>query len=363
LGLTALGWLAGCTTPVRREALRRFEFQRAEMGMPVRMVIYARTHLEAADAALTAFDRIRTLNGVFSDYEEDSELSRLSLASGQGHAVPLSPDLWEVLDRAQKLAEDSEGAFDVTVGPYVNLWRRARRERELPKPALLARAREAVGFRQVTLDSRRRTARLEVPGMRLDLGGIAKGYALDEALDVLRKRGLPAAFIACGGDLRAGDPPPGKRGWQVELESVDASGTRAVEKLFLARGALASSGDLFQFAEINGVRYSHIVDPRTGYGITNRSLVHILAPDLTTADSLATAVSVLGPDAGIRLLESRRNVDGRVQCAVGPAVEIRESPGFARRLRFAPQDGVRAATGRSRSAGQLRPSSPHSTRP
>lgn len=306
--------------------------------MPVRMVIYARTHLEAADAALAAFDRIRELNAVLSDYETDSELSRLSLTSALGQAVPISPDLWEVLRRAQELAERSGGAFDVTVGPYVNLWRRARREKELPKPELLARAREAVGFRHLTLDSRRRMASLAVPNMRLDLGGIAKGYALDAALEVLQKRGVTTAIVTCGGDMRAGDPPPGAAGWQVELGSVDSTPNRGVETLLLARSALATSGDLFQFVEIGGVRYSHIVDPRTGCGLTNRSLVHVLAPDLTTADSVATAVSVLGPDAGIRLLESLLGVSGRIQCAsTNGGVDIYESSRFPRQMRSVPQ--------------------------
>ncbi len=326
--------LAACAhTPSRSVQLRRFEFQRPEMGMPIRMVLYAPSHLQAADAALAAFDRIRELNAIFSDYEPDSELSRLSLTAGEGRAIALSTELADVLCRAQRLAVQTEGAFDVTVGPCVNLWRRARRQQEFPKPELMARARAAVGYRHLELDFRARTARLRVPNMRLDLGGIAKGYALEAAWNVLRQRGIRSALITGSGDMRAGDPPPGQAGWRIELAALDLPGAPPAQYLHLRNQALATSGDMIQYVELAGTRYSHIVDPRTGLGLTNRSLVHILAPDAAKADSLATAVSVLGPDRGIELIKTTPGVAGRIAYLDGDKVRVRQTSGFSTHMR------------------------------
>lgn len=333
LTLVANGQCAG------GEPLRRFEFTQPQMGMPFRIVLYAARESQAADAARAAFARVAELNRVLSDYEEDSELVRLNRSAGSGMAVPVSPDLWRVLERAQRLAARTDGAFDVTVGPAVQLWRRARRQRELPAPERLAAALRAVGHRHLVLDARRRTARLDVPGMRLDLGGIAKGYALDEALAVLRGRGLPRALVSGGGDMAAGAPPPGARGWRIELAAPDVAGAPPACFVWLKNAGLATSGDLFQFVEIGGRRYSHIVDPRTGFGLTDHSLVTVIAPDCMTADSLATAVSVLGPEAGLRLVESSRSVAARIIRQPEGTLQRFESRRFARHV-IGPEKGT-----------------------
>src|SRR5262245_37767566 len=188
------GWFAAMTltvcscahSPHSDATLHRYEYQQPQMGLPSRIVLYAPDSTNANAAAAAAFKRIAQLNDILSDYDTDSELSRLSRTSGEGKAVPVSEDLWRVLERSQALAERSDGAFDVTVGPFVNLWRKARREKKMPNPDWLANARRAVGYRHMRLDPKGRTAELLAPDMRLDLGGIAKGYAIDEALKVLR---------------------------------------------------------------------------------------------------------------------------------------------------------------------------------
>jgi thiamine biosynthesis lipoprotein len=321
--------VAGCASPpASAPALRRFEFEQPQMGVPFRMVLYASSLAEAEAAATAAFQRVRQLNELLSDYEDESELTRLSRTAGRGKAVPVSPELWFVLAHAQALAERSGGAFDVTVGPCVQLWRRARRVKQLPRDDALAAARAAVGWQKLRLDPRRRTAELLAPRMRLDLGGIAKGYAVDEALKVLRARGITRALVSGGGDLAVGEPPPGQRGWRVELAPLDV--TNAPPALFvrLANQALAMSGDVFQHLEIAGRRYSHIVDPRTGVGLTDHSLVTVLARDGTTADSLATAVSVLGPDAGLRLIERTAGAAARIVRRPADTMEVFESTRF-----------------------------------
>ena len=331
---------AGCVSPATRErqataippTLTRYEFSQPQMGLPFRLVFYT-TDAGAANTAMTAaFARIRQLNDSLSDYDPDSELSRLSQTAGSGAAVPVGGDLWRVLARAQQLAERSGGAFDITVGPVIQLWRKARREKKLPAPERLAAARAAVGWKNLRLDPRRHTATLLVPDMRLDLGAIAKGYAIDEALAVLRAHGVRRALVSGGGDLCAGEPPPGKAGWRIELAPLDVPHAPPAQFVSLAHAGLATSGDLFQHLEIDGRRYSHIVDPRTGVGLTDHSLVTIIARDCLTADSLATAVSVLGPEAGLKLVESTRGAAMRTVRQPGAQVEVRESPRFKEQL-------------------------------
>jgi thiamine biosynthesis lipoprotein len=325
----ALVLVQGCATTSREGApLSRFEFTRPQMGLPFRIVLYAPDTNTANAAAEAAFARISQLNDILSDYDADSELSRLSRTAGEDRAVPISADLWTVLERSQALARRTDGAFDVTVGPVVNLWRKARREKQLPAAERLAEALAAVGWRKLELDPRARTAKLLVPDMRLDLGAIAKGYAVDEALKVLRAHGVTRGLVAGGGDMVVGDAPPGKPGWRIELAPLDVTNAPPARFVILRNRALATSGDVFQHVEIDGVRYSHIVDPRTGMGLTDHSLVTVIARDCTTADSLATAVSVLGPDKGLKLVEQTPGVAARVVRRPGAVIEVRESRQF-----------------------------------
>jgi thiamine biosynthesis lipoprotein len=297
-------WSAGCAAD-RGLGLERFEFTRAEMGMPFRIVVYAPSETKARAGADRAFNRVAALNGVMSDYEDDSELSRLSHTAGTGQWVEVSADLWAVLARGQAMARASDGAFDVTVGPYVRLWRRARRQRELPEDFRMVEARSAVGYRFLEMDAGRRQVRLVRPGMRLDLGGIAKGHALQEACADLERSGLPRALVTGGGDMVAGDAPPGRPGWRIEVASLDVTNAPPSRWVWLKREALATSGDLFQRLELDGRRYSHIVDPRTGIGLTNHCLATVIARDGMTADALSTAVSVLGPKQGLNLVKTQ----------------------------------------------------------
>jgi thiamine biosynthesis lipoprotein len=203
-------------------ALSRYEFNKPEMGLPFRIVLYAKSDEQARTSAFAAFARIEQLNGILSDYDPDSELSKLSRTSGSGQAMKVSGDLWSVLNQSQELAERSRGAFDATVGPAVNLWRKARREKKMPDKDELAKAKAAMGWENLRLNSRNHTVELLVPNMRLDLGGIAKGYAVDEAMKILRQHGIRSALIAGGGDMAVGDAPPGKSGWTVEIAPIDS---------------------------------------------------------------------------------------------------------------------------------------------
>ena len=318
------------TSPSGSRTESRFEFTQPQMGLPFRIVLYAPDETAGQGAAAAAFARISQLNAILSDYDPDSELSRLSQTSGSGRPVKIGDDLWTVLERSQQLALRTSGAFDVTVGPYVNLWRKARREGRLPRADLLAEAGAAVGWGKLQLDSRGRTALLQVPNMRLDLGAIAKGYAVDEAMKVLQARGIVRALVAGGGDMALSGPPPGQKGWRIEVAPLDLSNAPPARFVFLAHAALATSGDVFQRLEVNGQRYSHIVNPKTGIGLTDHSLVTIVAPDCMTADSLATAVSVLGPDKGLKLVAQNRGCAVRIVRSPGAQLEVMESKEFER---------------------------------
>ncbi len=330
-------WLAvaclvvGCANQAAPQ-LSRFEFEQPQMGIPFRIVLYASTEAQAQAAAQAAYDRVKQLNAIMSDYEEESELSRLTQTAGTGQAVKVSLDLWRVLSQAQALAARSEGAFDVTAGPYISLWRRARRIYRLPEPEKMAAARAAVGFEKLKLDPKERTAQLLASRMRLDLGGIAKGYAVDQALAVLKKQGVPRALVAGSGDMAAGDPPPGKEGWQIELAAHDATNAPSKRFVLLRNYALATSGDIFQNVTIEGKRYSHIVDPRTGLGLTDHGLVNLIAPDCATADAMATAVSVLGPAKGLELIEQTPGTAALMTHLENDRLEQRQSRRFGQFL-------------------------------
>lgn len=221
-----------------------------------------------------------------------------------GEPVPVSGELFEVLRESQRLAKLSDGAFDVTIGPVVRLWRRARRTETLPPPEQLALARVSVGWEKLKLDARNKTATLLAPNMQLDLGGIAKGYAADQVLSVLRSHGINRVLVAASGDIVAGDPPPGQRGWRVTIGSPANSGL-TTNQLQLANAAVSTSGDSEQFVIINGQRYSHIVDPHTGVGLTNRSQVSVIAPCAMHTDAFDTTVCVLGVEKGRALIQAQ----------------------------------------------------------
>jgi len=293
--------------PVVATALARHETSEPHMGTTFRLVLYASSAEQAVRASQAAFARVAELDAILSDYRADSELMALGRRAG-GPPVLVGPDLLRVLSASQEWARRSGGAFDVTVGPVVQLWRRARRIGEMPRAPALAEARALVGYRKLLLDAPAGTARLAQAGMRLDLGGIAKGFAADEAQRVLRAHGITRALVAAGGDVVVSGPPPGRPGWSVAVALPAPLRDPDAPPLELREAAVSTSGDAEQFVTLDGVRYSHIVDPRTGIALTGRSGVTVVAPTGTTSDALATAISVLGPERGLALAEATPGV-------------------------------------------------------
>ena len=318
-------------SPTKPDTLRRFEFHRKQMGVPFAAAFYACDE-EAANKAISAvWSRIEYLNSLMSDYDSNSELMRLCRDSGPGKPIAVSAELFCVLTKSVEVSELSGGAFDVSVGPLIKFWRRARRQKELPDPQQLNEARTLVGYRNIklcrtgtpacplvvskvsqlvgqecpTYENETGTVELLKPGMKLDLGGIAVGYACDEAIKVLKGHGINRAMIDGSGDIVLSDPPPGECGWRIGIASLREPDAEPTLFSRLANCSISTSGDAFQFVELGGQRYSHIVNPMTGLGLTDRCSVTVIAPDGITADALATAVSVLGPERGLKLIESQ----------------------------------------------------------
>lgn len=271
------------------EVATAFSLERPLMGTLFRIKTYTGDTKLAEMASAEAFAAADAINAIASDYIADSELLSFSkLPAGKQH--PVSATLFPLLLQAQYFAGKTEGSFDPTLGPLTRLWRESRRRKTLPDDETLTKALAASGHEKLILDEKNRTLTFAVPGMRLDLGGIAKGQAADAMLAVFKKHGLASTSITCGGDVRVGDPPPGKNHWTV---AVKTSG-ETKPPLELTNAAVSTSGDLHQFIEIAGKRYSHIIDPRTGLGLTEARTATVTAPTAAESDAMATAKCVSG---------------------------------------------------------------------
>ncbi len=343
-------WLvAPCQAEPPTSQLRRFEFQRTLMGVPFAAAFYAPDEASANKAITAVWEHIEHLNSLMSDYDSNSELMRLCRDSSPGRPVSVSPELFRVLSKSVEVSDLSDGAFDVSVGPLIKLWRRARRQKELPDPKLLQEARDLVGWKNIKLrrmgtparpspDEKRTdgqecpssgTVELLKPGMKLDLGGIAVGYAADEAIRILKQHGITRAMIDGSGDIVVSDQPPGTAGWRIGIASLREPDAAPTLFATLANCSISTSGDAYQFVEVGGRRYSHIVDPKTGLGLTERCSVTIIAPDGITADALATAVSVLGPQRGLKLVESQPCIAAMFATLDGDKLVTRQSSNWS----------------------------------
>ena len=313
--------------PGAEQPLHRYEFIETHMGSEFKIRLYSLDEATARSASRAAFERIAALDAAFSDYQPESDLMKLCERAG-GPPVEVSADLFNILQRSKLMFERSEGAFDVTVGPVVRLWRRARRERKLPAKETIERALSLVSSDFMILDSRTKTVRLAKPGMKLDLGAIAKGYASDAAVKVLKQSGITRCLVAGAGDIVAGDAPPDSTGWSVGIAPLEDPESVPDRTLSLKNGAVSTSGDTERFVEIAGKRYSHIVDSKTGLGKVDRASVTVVAPDGTTADALATAVYALGPDRGLALVENIEGASAYIVRIERKGKVIRESKRF-----------------------------------
>lgn len=285
----------------------------AEPHMGTEFAIRAWTE-EGREADLTlsarkALDRVAELDATLSDYRPESEINELARAP-VGEPFAAGEDLYRLLETAGLLAAETGGAFDPTAGPLVRLWRMARKNGALPTPEQIASAKARTGFRHLILDPDNRTITKRVDGMLFDLGGIAKGYAADAALAILRADGFPRALVAASGDIVVGDPPPGEAGWRIGIETLEIGrAPKDLQTVTLANRAISTSGDTRRYFEHEGTRYSHIVSTHTGLGLTERIGASVVAPDAITSDSHATAVVLLGSKEGLQFIRNKRGIE------------------------------------------------------
>jgi len=278
------------------------------MGTFAHIIAVAEDSGTAKNCVRAALEEIRKVDELMSDYKSDSEVSRVNREAGE-RAVKVSEATYEVLQRSVEFSEMSGGAFDITVGPLVALFRKAKESKVAPGEEQIALARSKVGFEKLKLNIENKTVQFSDKGMLLDLGGIAKGYAIDKAIEAAQRCGAIGAMVDIGGDVRCfGLPPEGKDHWLIGLqdpnsaiEGIEGGGLLLVLKI--TNAAVATSGDYQQFVLIEGKQYSHILDRRTGTSAEGPSSVTIIADNATNSDALATALSVMGVQKGLALIE------------------------------------------------------------
>ncbi|HXR78450.1 MAG TPA: FAD:protein FMN transferase [Bryobacteraceae bacterium] len=308
-------------------ALKPYEAVEPHMGTLFRIKLYAPDAATAEHAFRAAFDRVASLDDTLSDYKPASELNRIC-KSAVGRPVKVSGDLLRVLIASEQLAAETGGEFDITLGPVIHLWRQARKDGRVPDTAELARASANCGYRKLHVDPVASTVELDDAGMELDVGGIAKGYAADEALKVLGRLGIQSALVAASGDLAFSNAPPGRPGWSIGIDSFDRANAPFTRVLHLSNAAVSTSGDTEQHLDAGGKRYSHIVDPKTDVGLTKGITVTIVARHGIEADGLATAVSVIGATRGMQFIDSKPGVAALIVKPGANGPEVLESSRF-----------------------------------
>ena len=284
-------------------AQQKFIFEKPEMGSPFTITIYTADSAKAAAIATQAYRLADSLNNILSDYIDSSEINRLSATSGGYCYVPVSLPLFTIIQRAQQAARLSAGAYDITIGPVVELWRKARKTKSFPNNDSLVAALQKTGYRYLHIDSAHHALWLEKRGMQLDVGGLGKGFVAQAVLNLLTQNGFASAMINAGGKIVTSNTPGTQRGWLIAINAPEEKEEVLPRMLYLQNMAVSTSGDLYQNVVIDGKTYSHIVNPKTGIGLIQSKNVTAIARDGTTADWLSTACSILSKRKAMRLVK------------------------------------------------------------
>jgi len=246
----------------------------------------------AKKQARACFKLVDSLNQIFSNYDSSSELTRINNNAGIAKSMA-SPLMWELLLESKRAYTKSHGAYNIAMGPLTQLWRIARRSKSFPTQLQIKETLLLCDFNKIQLNDLEHSIYLSAKGMQLDFGGIGKGYIAQKVVDYLKKEGVTSSLVDAGGDIVFGDAPPNKKGWIVGVNQPEQADDLLPEKLQLHNISVATSGDVYQFIEHDGKKYSHIIDPATGYGVTSLRNVTVIANDGALADWLATACSIL----------------------------------------------------------------------
>jgi thiamine biosynthesis lipoprotein len=311
-------------------APRLVERARVSMGSEVRLTAWTADEANALLAFEHIFEDFDHLDRVLSVWHEASDISRLNAAAGKA-PVKIKPEVLEVLQIAQQIGRWTSGKFDVTFGALSGLWKFDHdQDNTVPAAAAIAARLPLIGYEALEIDSREGTAFLRRPGMRAHLGGIGKGFAVDRAATMLRSHGIDDFLVQAGGDLYASGRK-GDRPWRAAIR--DPRGEGNIAAMDLAQTTFSTSGDYERFFVHEGRRYHHILDPDTGQPAAGTRSVTIVATRAVIADGLSTGVFVMGPDAGMALVEQLPDVEGVIVTADG---DVRVSSGLRGRLQLAP---------------------------
>ncbi len=275
------------------------------MGSSFNIIFYHTDSLEAVSISKECFALVDSLNNIFSDYSTTSEVSRLaSMPVIKDQKV--SDELFSMIDWSKQAWERSGKTFDITIGALTRLWRKAKAEKRFPSGAEIKAAKQLTGFKNLTLDQAKKTITFKKQGMRLDFGGIVPGYAAQKVIDLLRSKKINIALADASGDIVMSNAPPGKNGWVIGINLPESEGELWDRKLELKNCAVSTSGDVYRYTTHNGKKYSHIIDPRTGYGVTSQRNVTVIYKNGAAADWLATACSILPMRKAFRLAKNTR---------------------------------------------------------
>lgn len=281
---------------------------RQMMGTWAEITVYSQDVKSANIAINSAFDAMTAVDGLMSAYNQDSEISEINRQAGK-KSVGVSPQTFFVIKSAIHYSEISDGAFDITISPLVRSWGFFRKQGRIPPQEEINQQRALVNYRLIELDSERNRIKLLKNGMALDLGGIAKGYAVDQAIEKLRAAKVENVLVNLSGNMYAMGHPKDRAAWRIGIrhprQKADLLGF-----IELKEEAIATSGDYEKFFIHNGKRYSHIINPSTGYPVSGIASVTIIAPTAMEADALSTAVFVLGTEKGLQLIKSKDGVEG-----------------------------------------------------
>jgi thiamine biosynthesis lipoprotein len=284
--------------------LNRFEFSENKMGSPFRIIFYHSDSLKAVSLPQKCYLLVDSLNNIFSDYTLTSEVGKLSqLKPFQEQRI--SDELFSMIMYSKKLWTASHKTFDITIGALTHLWRKARSENRFPSEEEIKAANQLTGFKNLILDPAKQTIAFKKSGMQLDFGGIVKGYAAQRVIEFLRMHRTPIALVDAGGDIVVSDPPPFKEGWSIAMNIPESEFELWNKKLQLKHCAAATSGDVYRFIIHEGKKYSHIIDPKTGYGLTSQKNVTVITKYGADADWLATACSILPVRRALRLAKEQ----------------------------------------------------------
>jgi len=280
------------STPLLQAQTGKFSYSEMKMGSPFNLIIISADSNKANHLAQKSFELVDSLNHIFSNYDSSSELSKINASAG---FLPykMSAAMLDLVQKSEDAYVQSKGAYDISIGPLSALWRNARKAKLFPEAGTVLATKKLVGLNQVKINKHLGTIFLPTSGMQLDFGGIAKGYIAQWVIDYLKANGIQQALADAGGDIVMSGAPLNQKGWLVGVNVPETTDDLLSKKLALSNCSVATSGDVYQYIENNGVKYSHIINPMTGYGVTNLRNVTIIAKTGASADWLATACSIL----------------------------------------------------------------------